>query len=88
MIGDGVGGIAGCVHLVIDVDDGGEADSVHFIDDGDGVGGIAGAAHSEEVGGVVWRVGSTHRISIVDAVVSGVALGVGGASVGFTVGVC
>ena len=53
MVGDGVDEIADCVHLVVDVDDGGEADSVHFIGDGDGVGGMTDTAHGDEVGDIV-----------------------------------
>ena len=49
-------------------------------------GGTAGAAHSDEGGGVVWKFRSSHRDSVV-VEVSGVARGVGGASV-CIVGVC
>ena len=92
--GDGVGGMHGSAHLVVDVGEGvgGMHGSAHLIVDGDGVGGIADAAHSDEVGGDVWGMGSTHRDSVVDEVSgSGSALGVGGASVGIVgagVGVC
>ena len=90
MIGDGVGGIAGSAHLVVDAGDwvGGVAVGSHLIVDGVGVGGTQGAAHRDVEGGVVWGVGSTHRGKVVVGV-SEVALGgVGGAAVCFVGGGC